>query len=1015
MNNLCLTSFNTRGFSDHKQDLCKFLLSPCVNGNKVPVLCNQEHFLLKANCYKIKQALPGYLTIINPAKKDTHDKGRPKGGMFMAVPDAIKNLVVDISPGFWRTQAIILKMNSSRILIINSYFPTDPGTIAFNDSDLLETLETIRKIINNNDFHHLFWLGDINADFLRRSGHVTCVKNFLEDLKLLKAWDRFPIDFTHYQEVGDVTHTSTVDHIVWNEASENMVDEAGVVHIPENTSDHCPVFCVVNVGQVSSNAPAITPHVAKPSWKKATAEQKHQYTNNLEANLLNIQIPQSLYSCCDVHCSNTEHCIDADNAMIEILDCIEKNSYENLPVPPPPRTKKSKPNLPGWSDEIATFRDDAYFWHQVWISSGKQLNTDIHLLMKKSRNVYHYQIRKLKKAKDTIAKNKFLEACLDGQKNIFQEIKKLRKEQPTVANSMDGVENDIPNHFKSIYSDLYNSVEDSEELLALQDSINERINVSSLYDVRKVSPEVVKEAAHNLQDSKTDPCYNFSSDCIKNGPDILFKHLSIIIQAFLIHGSVTLFLLLATLVPIVKDKLGKFDESKNYRSIAMSCLILKIFDWIILLLFSDSLSLDDLQFAYQSRSSTSMCTWAAIETINYFSKNGSDVFTCLMDMTKAFDMVKHSLLFKKLLSAGLPKIFVRLLLYIYINQFANVRWNGSFSSIFSISNGVRQGAILSGIFYCFYTNDLFNILRKRRTGCWVNGVFMGIFGYSDDNFLVAPSLDALQEMLVTCQEYAEEHNLKFSTHADPIKCKTKCISFLIKERSVGDVNLCGVPLPWVKAGKHLGNHLSNKCDGMKSDIRVKRAMFIDKNNDLNQEFNFCHPRTKVKMNLIYNFHFTGSPLWDLFSPEAAMIENTWNTAVRIMFDLPFNTHRFFIETISETKHLKTILLKRFLSFLQQIRSSPKTVTSQLLEFIKRDTRSTTGSNLRNLLLMTNKDDIDDITFDDVENMKYCEPGDQDKWKVDFTKEIISIKNNELQLENFTKEEIDEILDHLCSS
>ena len=31
---------------------------------------------------------------------------------------------------------------------------------------------------------------------------------------------------------------------------------------------------------------------------------------------------------------------------------------------------------------------------------------------------------------------------------------------------------------------------------------------------------------------------------------------------------------------------------------------------------------------------------------------------------------------------------------------------------------------------------------------------MGIFGYSDDNLLVAPSLDSLQEMLKTCELFA---------------------------------------------------------------------------------------------------------------------------------------------------------------------------------------------------------------------------------------------------------------------
>ena len=165
-NKICLISFNSRGFSEHKAELCNFLSSPFVNGNKIPILCNQEHFLLKANSYKIRKALPGYLTLINPALKATHNKGRPKGGLFMAVPEIIKDKVDDVSPGFWRTQAMVLKLHSSRILIINSYFPTDPGTMVFNDSELFETLQSIHQVISNNQFHYVYWLGDINTDFL---------------------------------------------------------------------------------------------------------------------------------------------------------------------------------------------------------------------------------------------------------------------------------------------------------------------------------------------------------------------------------------------------------------------------------------------------------------------------------------------------------------------------------------------------------------------------------------------------------------------------------------------------------------------------------------------------------------------------------------------------------------------------------------------------------------------------------------------------------------------------------
>ena len=90
--------------------------------------------------------------------------------------------------------------------------------------------------------------------------------------------------------------------------------------------------------------------------------------------------------------------------------------------------------------------------------------------------------------------------------------------------------------------------------------------------------------------------------------------------------------------------------------------MLKILDWVILTLFGRTLGLDDLQYAYQPASSTTMCTWGVVETIEYFLRNCAEVFNCQTDMTKAFDMVRHSLLFQKLLVAGLPKIFLRILI-----------------------------------------------------------------------------------------------------------------------------------------------------------------------------------------------------------------------------------------------------------------------------------------------------------------------------------------------------------------
>ena len=151
-----------------------------------------------------------------------------------------------------------------------------------------------------------------------------------------------------------------------------------------------------------------------------------------------------------------------------------------------------------------------------------------------------------------------------------------------------------------------------------------------------------------------------------------------------------------------------------------------------------------------------MCTWMVIETIDYFLRNNSEMFICTMNMTKAFDKVKHGILFQKLLKRHVPPIILRFLLHAYKIQVA--RWNGNYSAEFNITNGVL----------CFRP---YSTVFTLTISFWINGEFMGIFGYADDNVLLSPTFDGLQNMLNICEQYAKEHNLSFSTNENIINVK----------------------------------------------------------------------------------------------------------------------------------------------------------------------------------------------------------------------------------------------------
>ena len=370
------------------------------------------------------------------------------------------------------------------------------------------------------------------------------------------------------------------------------------------------------------------------------------------------------------------------------------------------------------------------------------------------------------------------------------------------------------------------------------------------------------------------------------------------IRSFLIHGYIPQFMLISTLVPIVKDKLASINLSKNYCSVCITSLVLKQFDWITISLYGDKMAFHDLQFGYQASVSAPMCSWAVIETINYFLRNDSDVFSCSQDKSKAFDLCRFSILFRKMMVISL--VFLRVIIYVYIHQFYNVCYNSEISSSFSIANGVGQGKILAGTAYCFYCKDLFDILEKSGFGCTVNGVYAGIFGYSNDDLLLAPSVSGLQKMIEISSAYCNSHGLRFSTDPDPRKSKTKCISWMRAPQLLPKMQLGVHELPWVDTIVHLGNTITNQVNVITTDMNLKMGRYVGKNIELNQEFSFAAQETKIRINNIYNSSWYGSVLWDLFSPASVKIKSAYNRSMKVTMKLHWATHRELIEPLSQS-------------------------------------------------------------------------------------------------------------------
>ena len=130
-------------------------------------------------------------------------------------------------------------------------------------------------------------------------------------------------------------------------------------------------------------------------------------------------------------------------------------------------------------------------------------------------------------------------------------------------------------------------------------------------------------------------------------------------------------------------------------------------------------------------------------------------------------------LFRKLKARKFPSVFLRLIIFIYLNQSCFIRWNSVESDSFSVKNGVRQGAILSPSLFCVYLDTLLSCLRDAGVGCHVGGSFLGAVGYADDVTLLSPTRQGLQAMLKICEDFSASHSMLFSTDPNPGLSKTK--------------------------------------------------------------------------------------------------------------------------------------------------------------------------------------------------------------------------------------------------
>ena len=255
-----------------------------------------------------------------------------------------------------------------------------------------------------------------------------------------------------------------------------------------------------------------------------------------------------------------------------------------------------------------------------------------------------------------------------------------------------------------------------------------------------------------------------------------------------------------------------------------------------------------------------------------------------------------------------------------------VRWGKLLSDTFKVSNGVRQGGILSPRLFNVYMDELSTELNKLNIGCAIGEILINHLMFADDIVLISPSTYGLKVLLEVCQKYGIKCNILFNPNKSAV--------MFLKPSHMKNVNMPnfyvnGESIKVVNNYTYLGHILT---DDLKDDLDIlrQRKKVFAQGNSLLRKFCMCTVEVKTTLFRSYVSSFYSAHLWTNYSQTVInKLYIAYHNTLKLLIGVNKREHTRPICVGLNVKYCPALMRNLIHNFMQRLLTSENIMVKAL--------------------------------------------------------------------------------------